>query len=182
VCLGSQIAFLLLEETFESLTIADCERVFDFLESRSALLLEPRIFARSKLVLLRMCNEVLRRLSKAPTTLLVHSTHRACEVLVCAATSAPSFGLTLLESQASNTEFCGRVLVFLASAFPLSERSAVNVKSLYNTGNATEFEATRASPGGEFRGGRDPEVEARLAEARMETGPSLRGPGGGMGA
>jgi len=43
-------------------------------------------------------------------------------------------------SKASNTEFCGRVLVFLASAFTLSERSAVNVKSLYNTGNATEFE------------------------------------------
>lgn len=51
-----------------------------------------------------MCNEVLRRLSKA-----------------------------------SNTEFCGRVLIFLASAFPLSERSAVNVKSQYNTGNTTEF-------------------------------------------
>ena len=74
------------------------------------------MFAKSKLILLRMCNEVLRRLSKA-----------------------------------SNTEFCGRVLVFLARAFPLSERSAVNVKSLYNTGNSTEFEELEAEDGAESK-------------------------------
>ena len=102
--------FLLLEETFEALTISECERVFDFLEERKSQLLEvllsvpsthrfnsvcaqPKMFQRSKLVLLRMCNEVLRRLSKA-----------------------------------SNTEFCGRVLVFLATAFPLSERSGPDMK------------------------------------------------------
>lgn len=62
------VPFLLLEDTFEALTISECERVFDFLESRSPLLLSPKMFAKSKLVLLRMCNEVLRRLSKASNT------------------------------------------------------------------------------------------------------------------
>jgi len=106
--------FLLLEETFEALTISECERVFDFLEERKSQLLEPKMFQRSKLVLLRMCNEVLRRLSKA-----------------------------------SNTEFCGRVLVFLATAFPLSERSAVNNKGTYNTGNMTEFTEMEVEEGQE---------------------------------
>ena len=35
--------FLLLEETFETLTISACERVFDYLESRSAELLEVSV-------------------------------------------------------------------------------------------------------------------------------------------
>jgi THO complex subunit 1 len=48
---------------------------------------------RAKLTLLRMCNELLRRLSKS-----------------------------------KNTNFCGRVLLMMAYALPISERSGVNLK------------------------------------------------------
>jgi len=99
------LPFMLLENLFESQTITGCERAFDYIESRSAELLAPDFLKRGKLTVLRMGNEVLRRLSKS-----------------------------------TNTVFAGRVLIFLAGAFPLSERSAVNVKSLYNTANTTVYE------------------------------------------
>jgi hypothetical protein len=63
------------------------------------------LFAKGKLVLLRLCNGVLRRLSKS-----------------------------------LDSEWCGRVLLFLTAAFPLSERSAVNVKGEINALNVTQFE------------------------------------------
>ena len=64
------------------------------LEAQSYSLTEhSSLFLKGKLVLLRVCNGLLRRLSK-----------------------------TL------DTEWCGRVLMFLTAAYPLSERSAVNVK------------------------------------------------------
>jgi hypothetical protein len=59
----------------------------------------PSLFVKGKLVLLRVCNGLLRRLSK-----------------------------TL------DTEWCGRVLMFLTAAYPLSERSAVNVKGEVSLG------------------------------------------------
>jgi len=61
--------------------------------------------AKGKYPLLRSCNELLRRLSKA-----------------------------------KNTVFCGKILMFLAKVFPLSERSGVNVKSAFNLTNVTEVE------------------------------------------
>jgi THO complex subunit 1 len=55
--------------------------------------------------MLRTCNQLLRRLSKA-----------------------------------NDVVFCGRIVMFLAHFFPLSERSAVNIKGVFNTSNETKYE------------------------------------------
>ncbi|KAJ0605153.1 putative THO complex, subunit THOC1 protein [Helianthus annuus] len=52
--------------------------------------------------MLRTCNQLLRRLSKA-----------------------------------NDVVFCGRIIMFLAHFFPLSERSAVNIKGVFNVSNET---------------------------------------------
>ncbi|KAG5539248.1 hypothetical protein RHGRI_019716 [Rhododendron griersonianum] len=67
--------------------------------------LQSELFARGKLVMLRTCNQLLRRLSKA-----------------------------------NDVVFCGRIIMFLAHFFPLSERSAVNIKGVFNTSNETKYE------------------------------------------
>lgn len=43
-------------------------------------------------------------------------------------------------SKSSDTEFCGRVLLFLAAIYPISEKSAVNLAGKINTGNVTYFD------------------------------------------
>ncbi|KAL6011113.1 hypothetical protein ACLOJK_001557 [Asimina triloba] len=42
--------------------------------------------------------------------------------------------------QANDVVFCGRIIMFLAHFFPLSERSAVNIKGVFNTSNETKYE------------------------------------------
>ncbi|KAL6327594.1 hypothetical protein AAG906_021885 [Vitis piasezkii] len=42
--------------------------------------------------------------------------------------------------RANDVVFCGRILMFLAHFFPLSERSAVNIKGVFNTSNETKYE------------------------------------------
>ncbi len=42
-------------------------------------------------------------------------------------------------SRSQNTVFCGRILLFLAKFFPLSERSGLNVVSEFNLENTTTF-------------------------------------------
>ena len=42
-------------------------------------------------------------------------------------------------SRSQNTVFCGRILLFLAKFFPLSERSGLNVISEFNLDNLTAF-------------------------------------------
>ncbi|GMN55569.1 hypothetical protein TIFTF001_024696 [Ficus carica] len=42
--------------------------------------------------------------------------------------------------KANDVVFCGRILMFLAHFFPLSERSAVNIKGVFNTSNVTKYE------------------------------------------
>jgi len=44
-------------------------------------------------------------------------------------------------SNAENTEFCGTILSFLTHAFPLSERSALNITGKYNVDNLATFES-----------------------------------------
>ncbi|ORY79821.1 THO complex subunit 1 transcription elongation factor-domain-containing protein [Protomyces lactucae-debilis] len=43
-------------------------------------------------------------------------------------------------SNFEDTVFCGRILVFLSAVFPLSERSAVNLRGEFNTDNVTIYE------------------------------------------
>lgn len=54
----------LVEELLDSQTIAGCRKVFDFLESRRERI-TAKHFKQKKLVILRTCNELLRRLSRA---------------------------------------------------------------------------------------------------------------------
>lgn len=97
--------FQLLEDLTEMSTMRNCKDVFGYIESKQDILGKPELFARGKLVMLRTCNQLLRRLSKA-----------------------------------NDVVFCGRIIMFLAHFFPLSERSAVNIKGVSNTSNETKYE------------------------------------------
>ncbi|KAK7737000.1 hypothetical protein SLS53_006756 [Cytospora paraplurivora] len=57
----------LLEELLDSQTIPGCRKIFDYLESRRQRII-ARNFGDKKLVILRSCNELLRRLSRAEDT------------------------------------------------------------------------------------------------------------------
>ncbi|ESZ93055.1 hypothetical protein SBOR_6576 [Sclerotinia borealis F-4128] len=61
------LLFWLVEELLDSQTIAGCRRIFDYLESRREKI-TAKHFAQKNLVILRSCNELLRRLSRAEDT------------------------------------------------------------------------------------------------------------------
>lgn len=61
------LAWLLLEELLDSQTIAGCRKIFDYLESRRERL-TAKHFKNKHLIILRACNELLRRLSRAEDT------------------------------------------------------------------------------------------------------------------
>lgn len=61
------LVFWLVEELMDSQTIAGCRTIFDYLESRRERM-TARQFDAKKLVILRSCNELLRRLSRAEDT------------------------------------------------------------------------------------------------------------------
>jgi len=95
--------FLLLEDLFDANVVSAAEAAFALIEARAAALAEfvsrdTSSNNKSKLTILRTCNELLRRLSKS-----------------------------------KNTNFRGRVLMFMAYTFPLSERSGVNLKGTVAT-------------------------------------------------
>lgn len=56
-----------MEELLDSQTIAGCRKIFDYLESRRERI-TAKHFASKNLVILRSCNELLRRLSRAEDT------------------------------------------------------------------------------------------------------------------
>lgn len=95
---------LLLNDVFDCVTIEKCEEMFAFIEKHVDTFKREAFFNSTKNSLLRMCNDLLRRLS-----------------------------------QSQNTVFCGRILLFLAKFFPLSERSGLNVASEFNLDNVTLF-------------------------------------------
>uniref|UniRef100_A0A0V0HFP8 Putative ovule protein n=1 Tax=Solanum chacoense TaxID=4108 RepID=A0A0V0HFP8_SOLCH len=61
--------FQLLEDLTEMSTMRNCEDVFGYIESKQDILGKPELFARGKLVMLRTCNQLLRRLSKVYSAL-----------------------------------------------------------------------------------------------------------------
>ena len=61
------LLFWLLEELLDSQTIAGCRKVFDYLESRRERI-TAKHFSQKNLAILRSCNELLRRLSRAEDT------------------------------------------------------------------------------------------------------------------
>lgn len=83
------IPLVYLEEILDMSTVLDCQRWFCYLESRSSRMIAgmPPRGGKSQ-ALLRICNELLRKLAKT-----------------------------------DGSEFLGRVMIFLANAFPLSDPS-----------------------------------------------------------
>lgn len=59
------LLFWLVEELLDSQTIAGCRVIFDWLESRRDRITPENTYNKWSLVLLRICNELLRRLSRA---------------------------------------------------------------------------------------------------------------------
>lgn len=103
ICLHT-VPFILLGDALDFVTINVCEKIFEFVESHVSTWTQPAFYSSGKILLLRMCNDLLRRLSSA-----------------------------------LNTVFCGRIQLFLARLFPLSEKSALNLMSHFNVDNVTTY-------------------------------------------
>ncbi|XP_028329489.1 THO complex subunit 1 [Gouania willdenowi] len=96
--------FILLEDVLDCLPLDQCDQIFTFLEENVSTWKSSSFYTAGKNYLLRMCNDLLRRLSKS-----------------------------------QNTVFCGRIQLFLARLFPLSEKSGLNLQSQFNLENITVF-------------------------------------------
>lgn len=99
------VPFKLLEDALDASSVAGCEFWWAQVERSCDALTHASLFQRGKFVLLRLCNSLLRRLSRT-----------------------------------RHAELCGRVLLFLAAAWPISEKSAVNLKGDVHLENVTTFE------------------------------------------
>lgn len=129
VC-GSDLPLSILEEAMDTQTIQQCDQLFAFLENNRQTMTAR--MGRGQ-TLLRLCNDLLRRLSKT-----------------------------------EDTVFCGRILIFLSLAFPLSERSAVNLRGEYNLDNVTTYDQiTESNASGSQENGK---VDESL---RIEDSPEL---------
>lgn len=64
------VIFTVLEQLVEASTIGDCEQVFTWVEGKRARLSADALWRRGRLIMLRTCNELLRRLSKTHDTVL----------------------------------------------------------------------------------------------------------------
>ncbi|KAJ8408188.1 hypothetical protein AAFF_G00264160 [Aldrovandia affinis] len=96
--------FLLLGDVLDCLPLDQCDKIFTFVEENVSTWKSNSFYSAGKNYLLRMCNDLLRRLSKS-----------------------------------QNTVFCGRIQLFLARLFPLSEKSGLNLQSQFNLDNVTVF-------------------------------------------
>ncbi|MBN3321260.1 THOC1 protein, partial [Atractosteus spatula] len=96
--------FLLLGDVLDCLPLDQCDKIFTFVEENVSTWKSNSFYSAGKNYLLRMCNDLLRRLSKS-----------------------------------QNTVFCGRIQLFLARLFPLSEKSGLNLQSQFNLDNYTVF-------------------------------------------
>lgn len=99
------IPVVLMSDIFETVTLDQCEKLFSYVERNVAIWKENWFFTACKNNLLRLCNDLLKRFSRA-----------------------------------QNTVFCGRIQLFLATFFPFSERSGLNIVSEFNLENITEFD------------------------------------------
>ncbi|KAM9789161.1 THO complex subunit 1 [Neosynchiropus ocellatus] len=96
--------FILLADVLDCLPLDQCDVIFSFVEDNVSTWKSNSFYTAGKNYLLRMCNDLLRRLSKS-----------------------------------QNTVFCGRIQLFLARLFPLSEKSGLNLQSQFNLENITVF-------------------------------------------
>ncbi|KAM7435596.1 THO complex subunit 1 [Porites harrisoni] len=98
------LVFILLSDVFDCITLEECDPLFSFVEERVSTWTMPLFFSAGKNLLLRIGNDLLRRLSTS-----------------------------------QNTVFCGRIQLFLARLFPLSEKSGLNLMSHFNYENITTY-------------------------------------------
>ncbi|GJN30047.1 hypothetical protein PR202_gb18321 [Eleusine coracana subsp. coracana] len=162
------MVFQLLEDLTEMSTIKDCKDIFGYIESKQDVLGKQELFGRGKLVIcLGLATnffEDYQRLGRSSVYLceLFKVKEMSCfqHSLVAGSWSATKFvtllnhgtfnfffsfcnNIDILHSeifQANDVVFCGRIIMFLAHFFPLSERSALNIKGVFNTSNATKYE------------------------------------------
>ncbi|TPX49683.1 hypothetical protein SeLEV6574_g01312 [Synchytrium endobioticum] len=100
------VALQLVEDLVEMLPIQLIDRIFDYLDSRYNRIVTGIEPGRGRaLVVLRICNEALRRLERT-----------------------------------GNATTCGRVLMFVAAIFPVTEKSGNNVQGKFNVDNMTYLE------------------------------------------
>lgn len=136
------LPFIILSDVLECLTLDMCQKVFEFVEDQVSTWIQPEFYSSGKIILLRMSNDLLRRLSSS-----------------------------------QNTIFCGRIQLFLARLFPLSEKSALNLMSHFNLDNVTTYnkEAGRgvvSTAGGEETMEGEDEGELMEVEQKKQTDDS----------
>ena len=119
----SETAFKLVDVAFDMFSIKECSEAWSIMEKRQNALSQP----------LFMGEEGKNSLSKLKLLQLCNRILQRC-------------------SQQLDTRFSGRILMFLASACPLSERSGVNVAGAFNEENVTEFEKNDDESGGDEDG------------------------------
>ncbi|VDK32655.1 unnamed protein product [Gongylonema pulchrum] len=104
---GSTVA--VVEDVLQASSVRRCEQLFAVVEEhlvhwKTSAFCEP-----CKNMILRMCNDLLKRLSRTV-----------------------------------QTGFCGRILVLLARALPLCEKSGLNLVSHFNLDNVTRYDDVQA--------------------------------------
>jgi len=137
--------YLLIEDVLESETIRSIDgtegggQSFWYLLENKFIdsLTKPELFGKGKLIILRACNALLRRLSKT-----------------------------------GDTELCGRVLMFLAALYPLSEKSAMNLSGNVNTASCTRFESLSEFQQTQSQPQNQGEGEGGSTEAEEQAAPS----------
>ncbi|KHN78316.1 THO complex subunit 1 [Toxocara canis] len=103
-----------MQDVFDTVSIEACERLFVVVEDNLSVWKTVQFYDPCKNTILRMCNDILKRLSRTV-----------------------------------DTSFCGRILVLLARALPLCEKSGLNLVSHFNTDNTTKYDLTELSAEGE---------------------------------
>ncbi|EGG00202.1 uncharacterized protein MELLADRAFT_118113 [Melampsora larici-populina 98AG31] len=83
-------------------------------------------------------------------------------------------------SKSLHTVFCGRILSFLSSVFPIAEKSGVNLRGAFNTGNVTHFDQDIEKKGVEAVDSQgsetiksDPVVETNLLKSNETTADAM---------
>lgn len=107
------LPLILVEELFEIQTIGWCHKFWPYMISRERTLTSNLTGTRAPgTTLIRLCNSLLRRLSKN-----------------------------------QNAQFSGEIAIFLARAFPLNEKSGLNIRGSFNTENVTFYSGAETTEG-----------------------------------
>ncbi|VDM18968.1 unnamed protein product [Wuchereria bancrofti] len=100
---GTTVA--VIQDVFDVSPVKHCEKLFVIVEDNLPQWKMGIFYEPCKNMILRMCNDLLKRLSRTV-----------------------------------DTSFCGRILVLLAHALPLCEKSGLNLVSHFNLGNVTKYD------------------------------------------